>query len=99
MPSSERPTKVFLSYSYEDKDAARQLYEALRSETLDVWLDEANLVPGEPWQNKVLQALDDADAVVVLIGKRAASSSPLQREVKEAVRRRELNPKLQVIPL
>src|SRR5215831_19685631 len=99
MAVSERPVRVFLSYSHEDKDAARQLYEALRIETLDVWLDEVALVPGEPWQEKLLEALDDADAIVALIGENAAPSAVLQREVQEAVRQRERNPRFQVIPL
>ena len=65
---------IFLSHNSKDKPAVRELAEALRARGIKVWLDEWELVPGQPWQEALeeLSALARANlcetASVVAIG-------------------------------
>src|SRR5947207_1603762 len=66
----DRPFDVFLSHSSPDKLAVEELARRLEDEAkLKPWLDKWNLVPGEPWQEaliecpyRVLEVFDEAHA-------------------------------------
>ena len=60
---------VFLSHNSKDKPAVRELAEALRARGLRVWLDEWELVPGQPWQEALEVIIGTAGASAVLVGK------------------------------
>jgi hypothetical protein len=48
------PTKaVFLSYASQDADAAKRIAEALRAAGVEVWFDQAELVGGDAWDQKI----------------------------------------------
>ncbi|WP_295391317.1 toll/interleukin-1 receptor domain-containing protein [uncultured Thiodictyon sp.] len=46
----------------------RQLAQALQARGLTVWLDEAELVPGRPWQEAVEGIIQTAHTAAVLVG-------------------------------
>jgi hypothetical protein len=60
---------VFLSHNSKDKPAVREVAEALRSRGLKVWLDEWELVPGQPWQEALEEVIETTGSSAVLIGK------------------------------
>jgi hypothetical protein len=49
----DAPT-IFISYMREDVDAARRLFDAIKSLGGDVWLDERRISPGDAWEQEVL---------------------------------------------
>ncbi|MGH8511531.1 MAG: toll/interleukin-1 receptor domain-containing protein, partial [Gammaproteobacteria bacterium] len=52
------PFDVFLSHNSNDKPAVETLARWLEDEArLKPWLDKWNLVPGEPWQEALEEAL------------------------------------------
>ena len=51
---------VFLSHSNADKPAIEDLARRLKREGIEPWLDKWNLVPGEPWQKPIEEALAPA---------------------------------------
>ena len=44
---------LFLSHNSQDNESVRKLAEHLRNRGLSVWLDEADLTPGESWQEEL----------------------------------------------
>lgn len=60
---------VFLSHNSKNKPAVRELAEALRARGLKVWLDEWELVPGQPWQEALEEVIEFTKASAVLVGK------------------------------
>ncbi|HYU32578.1 MAG TPA: toll/interleukin-1 receptor domain-containing protein [Thermoanaerobaculia bacterium] len=60
---------VFLSHNSKDKPAVRELAEALRARGLKVWLDEWELVPGQPWQEALEEIIETTRSSAVLVGK------------------------------
>ncbi|MCP4661350.1 MAG: TIR domain-containing protein [bacterium] len=71
MSQEKKPQKfdVFLSHNSKDKPTVRRLGEALRSRGLRVWLDEWELPPGWPWQEKVEEIIETTRSAAVLVGK------------------------------
>lgn len=61
-------TDVFLSHNSADKPAIEALAFRLRAAGIDPWLDKWNLIPGNPWQADIEQALEQCKNCVVFIG-------------------------------
>jgi RNA polymerase sigma factor (sigma-70 family) len=90
---------VFMCHSTADKAMVEGLAKRLKSEGLKPWLDKWNLVPGEPWQPEIENALQKCRSCAVFIG--PASSGPWQNEeMRAAIARRVDNrAKFRVIPV
>lgn len=68
-PPDNQPFDVFLSHNSKDKPAVEALAIRLTDEAkLHVWLDKWNLIPGEPWQEEIERALDQANTCAVFLG-------------------------------
>ena len=66
--TTNRPLRVFLCHSSADKPAVRELYQKLRAELwIDPWLDEEKLLPGQDWDLVIEKAVQNSDAVIVLL--------------------------------
>ena len=92
MEGAARPKfKFFISYRRErTRDKAEAIYQALVARGHDVFFDSAQL-PGVHFDERILQALREADAVLVLAGPRClyrclVESDWVRREIVEAVR-------------
>lgn len=59
---------VFLSHATPDKPAVRVLAQRLQDEGLVPFLDEWNLIPGDPLQEALEDALDNSRSCVICIG-------------------------------
>ncbi|HEV3344184.1 MAG TPA: TIR domain-containing protein [Pirellulales bacterium] len=59
---------VFLSHNGSDKPAVEELAQRLRTVGLEPWLDKWNLVPGDPWQPVIEEALRDSATCAVFVG-------------------------------
>lgn len=75
--------KVFLAYVEEDLAKAQRIYEALRANGCDPWLDKEKLLPGQNWPRRIEAAISVADFFVPLfsrhsIGKRGQFQSELR---------------------
>jgi tetratricopeptide (TPR) repeat protein len=58
---------VFLSYSSQDADAARQICEALRAAGVEVWFDQNELVGGDAWDRKIREQIQSCALFVPVI--------------------------------
>jgi hypothetical protein len=48
---------VFLSHSTADMPVVEELARRLAEEGIEAWLDKWNLIPGDPWQPAIEEAL------------------------------------------
>ena len=88
---------VFLSHANADKPAVEHLARKLRDEGLDPFLDKWHLIPGEPWQEGMEEALRESRTCAVFIGK---ALGPWQNEeMRTALARRVKNRSYRVIPV
>jgi len=83
---SSRPLRVFLCHASPDKPAVRALYQRLRAEGIEPWLDEENLLPGQDWEREIAQAVRAADAVLVCFSASSVTRAGfVQKEIKYAL--------------
>ncbi len=70
--------EVFLSHSSPDKPAVEELARRLMRDGIEPFLDKWNLIPGDPWQEALEEALIRSAACAVFIG--PGGFSPWQHE-------------------
>ena len=77
--------RVFISHSDVDTQLAARVSAALKSRGLDVWDPEIDLLPGDNWAAGAARALDESEAMVVLLTPNAVRSWHVKREMEFAL--------------
>ena len=88
------PKKVFLSYARADREQAEKLADRLREAGLQVWDPEQELLPGSDFTSNLKEALDTAEAVVVLVSPDAMESRSVSHEIEYALGAKHLRGRL-----
>lgn len=86
-----RRATVFLSYSRDDRAVARKLAAALQHSGYIVWWDEL-IEGGASFASSIAEALDKADAVIVLWSQASAQSDWVRDEAAQGRERHRLVP-------
>ena len=60
--------EVFLSHAGADKESVKAIALHLQRHSIQTWLDEWNLIPGDPWIDSVGRALQECSSCIVFIG-------------------------------
>jgi hypothetical protein len=97
-----RPLRVFLCHSSNDKPAVRELYKRLTVNGVDVWFDEESLLAGQEWQVEIPKAVRRSDIVIVCLSNQSVTKTGYnQKEIKFALDIAEEQPEgtIFVIPL
>lgn len=77
--------QVFLSYSHADAPLAREVTDYLRGEGLRVWNAEDEILPGDNWAARVGEALEQSDAMVVLLTPHSFESQWIMHDIQYAL--------------
>jgi energy-coupling factor transporter ATP-binding protein EcfA2 len=91
---------VFLSHNSSDKPAVEEIARKLVQAGLNPWLDKWNLIPGDPWQVAIEDALSNCTTCAVFIG--PSGIGPWHNEeMRAAINRRvsESQGRFRVIPV
>lgn len=62
------PFDVFLCHNSADKREVREIASKLRSQHLKPWLDERDILPGEPWQEALEEQIKTVKAAAIFVG-------------------------------
>jgi WD40 repeat protein len=90
---------VFLSHTSGDKDAVERIARRLRTEAqLEPFLDKWQLIPGNPWQEELEQALNQSRTCAVFLGPGALGPWE-NEEMRLALDMRTRNSAFRVIPV
>jgi len=73
---------VFLSHNSVDKPAVEQVARRLQEAGIHPFLDKWHLIPGEPWQEALEEALEASQTVAVFVG--SSEISPWENEEMRA---------------
>ena len=64
----------------------RELYQRLRADGFEPWLDEEDLLPGQDWQREIPKAVRQSDVVIVCLSKGSINKAGyVQKEIKFAL--------------
>jgi hypothetical protein len=77
--------KVFISHAHTDEPLVKKVAAALEDAGLEVWDDTRETMPGDNWANKVAQALQESEAMVVLLTPDALRSNWVRRDIEYAL--------------
>ena len=80
-----RPTRIFLSFAYEDSTEARRVARSLGDADFNVWLNEWHLTPGEDLDQAIGEAIRSSDKLVVLLSPRSVASPWVRSELEKAL--------------
>src|SRR6516164_2370001 len=87
-PSSKsaRLPRIFLCHANEDKPQVRQVYQRLKAEGFQPWLDEEDLLPGQLWNQEIRRALKNSDFILIFFSQNSVlKRGYVQREMKLAL--------------
>jgi hypothetical protein len=92
--SSGTPVSVFISYSREDSSFVDRLEADLQARTFRTWVDRRRLEGGQDWLDKIQQAIEQCDVLLVVLSPPAVASEYVRMEYRHARHKGKL-----VIPL
>jgi hypothetical protein len=103
-PVPESPTatagpRVYLTYSREDSAAARRIQQDLSDRGIETWLDIEQLAAGSEWRAQSQEALDKADALVVLVSPALRNNKYASQEISYTSNRSKRILPLQIAPM
>ena len=78
------PGHIFISYVEEDSDVALQIASALEAKGYGTWYYERDSVPGPAYLAQMGEAIEQAQAVVLIISPRSVGSNQVTTEVVRA---------------
>ena len=76
---------TFISHSASDESTATWWCQALESEGLACWVAPRDIPPGADWAAEIIEGLDAAYAMLLLLTASAMYSPQVRREVERAV--------------
>jgi len=80
------PHSVFISHSSRDRSAADAVCTILELNGVRCWISSRDLVPGRPWDEGVLSAIERSRVMVLLLTRNSNASPEVQKEVMAAVK-------------
>ncbi|HET6402586.1 MAG TPA: TIR domain-containing protein, partial [Candidatus Kapabacteria bacterium] len=79
---------VFISYSREDKDRVLALATELRAAGISLWIDQGGIDAAAMWSEEIVNALEHAKVLMLMISERAVNSHNVIKEVTLASERK-----------
>ncbi len=76
---------IYLSYAHEDASYVKQLVRELVEFGLEVWSATREIFPGDNWAQAIGEALEKADAMVVIISPASGTSPWAESEISYAL--------------
>lgn len=72
---------IFISYSRKDIDTTDHIVSLLKKLGFEVWIDREGIKGGELWRVEIVEAIDNADAFVLMLSPNSAASDNVRKEV------------------
>ena len=76
---------LFISYSREDTDFVRRLYDALKERGREAWVDWEGIPPIDKWLDRIRSSIDEADAFLFVISPDSVKSKVCEIEFDQAL--------------
>jgi adenylate cyclase len=77
----DKTSDVFISYSREDQERVFQLAGRLRAAGVGLWIDQGSLDAAAMWSQQIVEALDNAKVMLLMISPAAVRSDNVAKEV------------------
>lgn len=98
LPTETSVPKVFLSYTWDDTDLAKQIAETLMANGIDTWWDKWCISAGDSFRQKIDEGLEGCTHFLVLLTPNSLSKPWVNQEMDAGLMRK-LNAKSKFIPV
>ena len=78
-------TDVFISYSRKDKEFVQRLFQALKAQRRDVWVDWEDIPPTADWRAEIRGGVEATDAMIFVISPDSVRSKECRVELELAL--------------
>jgi len=72
---------IFVSYSRHDQETVDRIVEAIKQAGMNVWIDREETRGGEESRVAIVEAIDNADALVLILSPNSVDSELVRKEV------------------
>ena len=72
---------VFISYSSQDTDLVNRLLRLLNDAGFEVWIDREGIAGGAMWRKQIVEAIDGADVVLLVLSPHSVNSDNVRKEL------------------
>ncbi len=99
------PIKIFTSYTHKEESHREDLDSALvmikRQENIELWNDRGGIAAGDEWDEKIKEALDTSDIILLLFSRNFLASTYIYDvEMARAIERhKDKNDPVAVVPV
>ena len=76
---------VFVSYAHQDRTVANAVCATLEAHGIRCWIAPRDILPGSDWGEAIIDALQEAKAMVLVFSSGSNDSDQIKREVERAV--------------
>ena len=73
--------QIFISYARADSRVVDQLVKQIEKAGHQVWIDRGGIQAGEQWRASIVEAIEAADVVVVILSNESVKSDNLRKDV------------------
>ena len=77
--------QVFISYSSKDREAADAVLQALETSGISCWIAPRDVTPGVEYAQEIVEAIEGAKFLLLILSESSNDSSQVIREVERAV--------------
>ncbi len=91
--------KVFISHSHKNKDSAKMVYDYLKNNSAQAWLDENEILVGDSIPDKIQKGLDSSDFIIILLSKYSVKSGWVKREIESKLINEISTGKISILPV
>lgn len=90
---------VFISYSHQDNKFAQELEDALRKESIDVWIDKKEILVGDSLIEKIRGGIEHSQFICAIISNNSINSKWVKKELDVAMNIEIEEKEVKVLPL
>jgi len=76
---------IFVSYAHQDRTVANAVCATLEAHGIRCWIAPRDILPGSDWGEAIIDALQEAKAMVLVFSSGSNDSDQIKREVERAV--------------
>ncbi len=91
--------RVFISYSYQDKEFVEWLKAELQDLGLEIWYDESEILVGENIQKKVNEGIQSSSAFILVLSNSSKNSDWVRYEMNSAILLNAIKKGISILPI
>jgi hypothetical protein len=91
--------KVFISYSYQDRDFVEWLKNNLQELGLDIWYDQAEMQVGDSIKEKVTKGIESSSAFILVLSSASKNSNWVRYEMNSALLLSAIKKGISILPI